>query len=83
MEKYNSTEVKGLLAMLHSISKKKKKNAEPDRLDKQIKYLEQRLNFFNPTREMLAYIIKQAEGSKMKLDPVLLQKLRDEYTKKL
>jgi hypothetical protein len=83
MEKYNSIEVKELLAMLHSISKMKKKSAEPDKLDKQIKYLEQRLNFFNPTREMLAYIIKQAESSKMKIDPVLLQKLKDEYLKKL
>lgn len=85
MEKYNSEEVKKLLAMLKSINSKIKKSSstEPTKLEKQIKYLEQRLNFFNPTKEMLGYIINQAEKSKIKLDPILLQKLRDEYSKKL
>jgi len=84
MEKYNSSEVKELLTMLRAINKTvKKKSAEPDKLDKQIKYLEQRLNFFNPTKEMLSYIINQAQKGKVKLDPILLQKLKDEYTKKL
>lgn len=84
MEKYNSTEVKELISMLRAINKTvKKTSAEPDKLDKQIKYLEQRLNFFNPTKEMLVYIINQAEKGKAKLDPVLLQKLKDEYSKKL
>ena len=85
MEKYISEEVKKLLAMLRVINSKvkKNKNGEPTKLEKQIKYLEQRLNFFNPSKEMLGYIINHAEKSKIKLDPILLQKLKDEYAKKL
>lgn len=84
MEKYNSDEVKKILALLKVINSKvkKSKGTEPTRLEKQIKYLEQRLNFFNPTKEMLGYIINHAETSKTKLDPVLLQKLKEEYSKK-
>jgi len=85
VEKYNSDEVKQLLVMLRAINSKIKKNKdiEPTKLEKQIKYLEQRLNFFNPTKEMLGYIINQAEKAKVKLDPILLRKLKDEYSKKL
>jgi len=84
VEKYNSEEVKQILTMLRSINKKSKsKTDEPSKLDKQIRYLEQRLKFFNPTREMLGYIINQAERKKVKLNPVLLQKLREEYASKL
>jgi len=84
VEKYNSEEVKKILALLRAINSKvkKSKNKEPTRLEKQIRYLEQRLNFFNPTKEMLGYIINHSENSKTKLDPVLLQKLKDEYSKK-
>lgn len=83
MEKYNSTEVKELLAVLRSITRKAKNSGkEPTRLEKQIKYLEQRLNFFNPTKEMLGYIIGQAENGKIKLNPELMRKLKDEYSKK-
>jgi hypothetical protein len=82
METYNPEEVKGLIAMLNSINSKIKKikDAEPTRLEKQIRYLEQRLNFFNPTKEMLDYIIGHAEKSK--LDPILLKKLKEELAKK-
>ena len=82
MEKYNAEEVKKLLAMLNIINSKikKVKGAEPTRLEKQIKYLEQRLKFFNPSKEMLGYIISHAEKSKQKLDPALLQKLKEEYS---
>ncbi len=84
MEKYEPEEVKSLIALMKAINAKakKSKSKEPTRLQKQIKYLEQRLNFFNPTREMLGYLINQAENSKKKLNPVLLQKLKDEYSKK-
>ena len=85
METYSFDEVKQIIAMLNVVNskiKKKKKNIEPTRLEKQIKYLEQRLKFFNPNREMLSYIINLAEKSKHKLDPILLQKLKDEYAKK-
>jgi hypothetical protein len=84
VEKYNSDEVKKILVLLRTINAKikKSKTEEPTRLEKQIKYLEQRLNFFNPTKEMLGYIINHSENSKIKLDPVLLQKLKDEYSKK-
>jgi hypothetical protein len=84
METYEPEEVKKLIEMLHSINSKIKKikGAEPTRLEKQIKYLEQRLKYFNPTKEMLGYIINHAEHSKLKLDPVLLEKLREEFRKK-
>lgn len=84
MEKYNSDEVKKILVLLRAtnLKVKKSKNKEPTRLEKQIKYLEQRLKFFNPTKEMLGYVINHCENSKIKLDPVLLQKLKDEYSKK-
>jgi predicted component of type VI protein secretion system len=85
MEKYNPDEVKKLIEMFTSINVKIKKikDAEPTRLEKQIRYLEQRLKFFNPTKEMLGYIINQTEKSKKKLDPILLAKLKEEFAKKL
>jgi uncharacterized protein YpuA (DUF1002 family) len=84
METYEPEEVKKIIEMLNKINAKikKVKDAEPTKLEKQIKYLEQRLKFFNPTKEMLAYIINHAEHSKAKLDPVLLEKLRNEFNKK-
>jgi len=84
METYNPEEVKKLIEMLNSINSKikKVKGAEPTRLEKQIRYLEQRLKFFNPTKEMLGYIINHAEHSKVKLDPVILEKLKSEFAKK-
>jgi hypothetical protein len=84
METYNPEEVKKLIEMLNSINSKikKVKDAEPTRLEKQIRYLEQRLKFFNPTKEMLGYIINHAEHSKVKLDPVILEKLKSEFAKK-
>lgn len=84
METYSPEEVKKLIKMLGSVNAKikKVKDADPTRLEKQIRYLEQRLKFFNPTKEMLGYIINHAEHSKMKLDPVLLEKLKAEFVKK-
>ena len=84
METYSPEEVKKLIEMLKSIDAKVKKikGAEPTKLEKQIKYLEQRLKFFNPTKKMLGYIINHAERGKVKLDPVLLEKLKDEFNKK-
>ena len=85
METYSPEEVRKLIEMLNSINIKIKKikGAEPTRLEKQIRYLKQRLKFFNPTKEMLGYIINQAEHAELKLDPVLLQKLKDEFNKKV
>ncbi len=84
METYKPEEVKKIIEMLKAINTKikKNKNTEPTKLEKQIKYLEHRVKFFNPTKEMLDYIIDQAEHSKVKLDPVLLEKLNNEYDKK-
>jgi hypothetical protein len=84
METYNPEEVKKIIEMLKSINRKvkKAKDAEPTKLEKQIRYLEHRLKFFNPTKKMLGYIINQAEHSKIKLEPVLLEKLKDEFNKK-
>jgi len=84
METYNPDEVKLIIKMLNSTNAKIKKikDAEPTKLEKQIRYLEQRLKFFNPSKEMLGYIINQAKNSKIKLDPVLLEKLKEEFAKK-
>lgn len=84
METYSPEDVKKLIAMLNLINRKikKVKDAEPTKLEKQIRYLEQRLKFFNPPKEMLIYIINHAEHSKTKLDPILLEKLRAELAKK-
>jgi hypothetical protein len=84
METYSPEEVKKLIETLKSINAKVKKvkGAEPTKLEKQIRYLEQRLKFFNPTKKMLGYIIDQAKRSKIELDPVLLEKLKDEFNKK-
>ncbi len=84
METYSPEEVKKIIGMLSSINAKVKKTKgdEPTKLEKQIGYLKQRLKFFNPTKKMLGYIINQAEHSKVKLDPVLLEKLKNEFIKK-
>ena len=84
METYKPEEVKEIIKMLKSVNAKikKVKDAEPTRLEKQIKYLEHRLKFFNPSEKMLGYIIEQAKRGKIKLDPILLQKLKDEFIKK-
>ena len=84
METYAPEEVKQLLTLVRTIDKKtKRKKTENDKIDKQIRYLEQRLKFFNPTKEMLGYIIGLAENGKAELNPVLLQKLKDEFSKKI
>jgi hypothetical protein len=84
METFSPEEVKELIKMLNSVNAKVKKvkDAKPTRLEKQIRYLEQRLKFFNPTKEMLGYIINQTKQSKLKLNPALLEKLKDEFAKK-
>ena len=83
MEKYSPEEVKKLIAMLQKIFEQKSNSGTHSlRLEKQIKYLQQRFKFFNPTKEMLDYLIKQANTPKAKLDPVLLQKLKEELQKK-
>lgn len=84
METYSPEEVKKLIKMLNSINAKVKKvkGAEPTKLEKQIRYLEQRPNFFNPTKEMLGYIINHIEYSGVKIDPALLEKLKSEFIKK-
>lgn len=81
---YSPEEVKKLIETLKSINAKGKKvkDAEPTKLEKQIRYLEHRRKFFNPTKKMLDYIINQAKRSKIKLDPVLLEKLKSEFIKK-
>jgi len=84
METYSPEEVKKLIEMLNSINAKieKVEGAESTKLEKQIRYLEQRLKFFNPKKEMLGYIIDQAKHSKVKLHPALLEKLKSEFIKK-
>ena len=84
METYSPEDVKKLIAMLQKIFEQKSNSGTHSlRLEKQIKYLQQRFKFFNPTREMLDYLIRQAGSSKAKLDPALLKKLKEELQKKI
>ncbi len=50
------------------------------KIEKTIRYLEQRHKFFNPTREILTYII--GHGDKSKLDPELLLKMKNDLITK-
>ena len=51
-----------------------------NKTERTIKYLEQRHKFFNPTKQMLEYIINIAENSD--LDPVLVAKMKEDMLSK-
>src|SRR3989344_3664796 len=51
-----------------------------NKTDKIIKYLEQRHKFFNPTKQMLEYVINVAENSN--LDKAILKKMKEDLLTK-
>jgi hypothetical protein len=79
MVEYTPEEVNMLIHLLKK-SKPWSKNKK-EKVEKTIRYLEQRHKFFNPTREMLIYIINH--GEKASLNPELLSKMKEDLgTKK-
>lgn len=89
MSKYTPDEVDVLIKILKIKSPKKPKgkiiydsNNKPilNKVEKTIRYLEQRHKFFNPTREMLEYIIGVVESSKQ--SPELVAKMKEDLLTK-
>jgi len=90
MSQYTHEEVDMLIKMLiSSLPKKVSSNiAKRDsakkpfmnKTERTIKYLEQRHKFFNPTKQMLEYIINIAENSN--LDKVILKKMKEDLLTK-
>ncbi|MBI2005559.1 MAG: hypothetical protein HYS80_02230 [Candidatus Aenigmarchaeota archaeon] len=90
MSKYTHEEVDMLIKILtaslpkkisSSISKKHSgKKPFMNKTDKTIKYLEQRHKFFNPTKQMLEYVINIAENSN--LDKDILKKMKEDLLTK-
>lgn len=75
MVEYTPEEVDMLIKLLRKVRPKGSL-----KIEKTIRYLEQRHKFFNPNRDMLTYIIKH--GDKFKLDPDLLMKMKTDLTTK-
>jgi hypothetical protein len=65
MVEYTPDEVIMLVQVLKNI--KTRKQGEKEKIEKTIRYLDQRHKFFNPTRDMLIYIIDY--GEKFGLNP--------------
>jgi len=75
MVEYTPEEVDMLITLL-----KKVKPKGLFKIEKTIRYLDQRHKFFNPNKEMLIYIIKH--GDKFKLNPELLLKMKNDMVTK-
>ncbi len=89
MSNYTPDEVKMLIEMLKSnLPKKASSNVvkspgnKPflNKTERTMRYLEQRHKFFNPTKEMLQYIINIAENSD--LDKAILEKMKEDILTK-
>ena len=78
MVEYTPEEVNMLIQLLKK-SRPWSKNKK-EKVEKTIRYLEQRHKFFNPTREMLIYII--GHGEKASLNPELLNKMKEDLSSK-
>jgi predicted phosphatase len=78
MVEYTPDEVKMLIQILKNIKTRKK--GEKEKIEKTIRYLDQRHKFFNPTRDMLIYIIDC--GEKFGLNPALLSKMKEDLVVK-
>jgi len=79
MSNYTPEEVDMLIKMLKARSPTKQKvndtkGAFLNKTERTIKFLENRHKYFNPTREMLTYIIDIAENSD--LNPSLIAKMK-------
>lgn len=89
MSKYIPEEVDILIGILKSKSPRRPKakivynsDKKPilNKIEKTIRYLEQRHKFFNPTKEMLEYIISIVESSKQ--NPDLVAKMKEDLLTK-
>ena len=91
MSNYTPEEVDMLIEMLKSKAPLKSKHAAKqidkvsgkpflNKTERTIRYLENRHKFFNPTREMLTYIIGIAENSS--LDKLLIAKMKEDLLTK-
>ena len=78
MVEYTPDEVKMLIQVLKNIKTRKK--GEKEKIEKTIRYLDQRHKFFSPTRDMLIYIIDY--GEKFGLNPALLRKMKEDLVVK-
>lgn len=78
MVEYTPDEVNMLIQVLKNIKTRKK--GEKEKIEKAIRYLDQRPKFFNPTRDMLIYII--GYGEKFGLNPELLSKMKEDLSVK-
>ena len=75
MVEYTPEEVDTLIKLLRKVKPKGSL-----KIEKTIRYLDQRHKFFNPNKEMLIYIIKH--GDNFKLDPDLLLKMKNDMVTK-
>jgi hypothetical protein len=78
MVDYTPDEVNMLIQALKNVKARKK--GEKEKIEKTIKYLDQRRKFLNPTRDMLIYLI--AYGEKSGLDPTIISKMKEDLTVK-
>ena len=78
MVEYTPDEVSMLIQVLKNIKIWKK--GEKEKIEKTIKYLDQRHKFLNPTRKMLIYMINY--GEKFGLNPALLSKMKEDLVVK-
>ncbi len=78
MVEYTPDEVNMLIQVLKNIKTRKK--GERGKIEKTIRYLDQRHKFLNPTRDMLDYMIDY--GEKFGLDPALLSKMKEDMAVK-
>ncbi|MBS3055006.1 MAG: hypothetical protein J4452_00760 [Candidatus Aenigmarchaeota archaeon] len=78
MVEYTSDEVNMLIHVLKNIKTQKK--GKKEKIEKTIRYLDQRHKFFNPTRDMLIYIIDH--GEKFGLNQALLSKMKEDLAGK-
>lgn len=78
MVEYTPDEVNMLIQVLKNI--KPRENGKKVKIEKTIRYLEQRHKFLNPTRNMLIYIIDY--GERFGLNPALLSKMKEDLAAK-
>jgi len=78
MVEYTPDEVNMLIQVLKKIKTQKK--GEKEKIEKTIRYLDQRHKFFNPMKDMLIYITDY--GEKFNLNPALLSKMKKDLVEK-
>ncbi len=78
MVEYTPDEVNMLIQVLKNI--KPRERGRGGKIEKTIRYLDQRHKFLNPTKDMLIYIINY--GEKFGLNPELLNKMKEDLVAK-